>query len=361
MALETPLPPPQPTPLPHKGRSLPVRSASLADSVAEGGKPRRRILTRAANLLTTKGEPVRSLAESMLQIEATASYPPTTPSKHRRSHSNSVPSPTRPGEDVPVKISRRRSDGAASLGLGGSIRRTLREMAEASTTYLGRSKSRTKSKDSNLTNASPRRSAPPPAPVLVPQRSISSQSDTSTTVQPATRSRSIKGHLRSASDAVLRRPPRLPHSSSDPGFYHEDNRPQYDTMVTETPTVASPDEILDAPQVEQASEDTAGLPKRPLSTIHEPEDTTAPPQSALPTTSLEPATPVTSPPSASASASEVPIPSLLLNGVPMLKVSAKKQKRYFFRLDPDEGQILYLSKKQRISEFIVEQNYRVRY
>ncbi|KIP07397.1 hypothetical protein PHLGIDRAFT_89622 [Phlebiopsis gigantea 11061_1 CR5-6] len=32
----------------------------------------------------------------------------------------------------------------------------------------------------------------------------------------------------------------------------------------------------------------------------------------------------------------------------MLKVSAKKQKRYFFRLDPDEGQIIWHSKKLRI-------------
>lgn len=114
-------------------------------------------------------------------------------------------------------------------------------------------------------------------------------------------------------------------------------------MVTETPTVASQDEIPNALQIEPSSENITELPKRPLSTIHEPEAMAAPPQSAPP---------ITSP--SSASASEVPIPSLLLNGVPMVKVSAKKQKRYFFRLDPDEGQILYLSKKQRISERIVE-------
>ncbi|KAI0071890.1 PLC-like phosphodiesterase [Panus rudis PR-1116 ss-1] len=42
------------------------------------------------------------------------------------------------------------------------------------------------------------------------------------------------------------------------------------------------------------------------------------------------------------------IPPLLLQGVPMMKVSAKKQKRYIFRLDPDQGQIVWESKKLRI-------------
>ncbi|KAI0701985.1 PLC-like phosphodiesterase [Cytidiella melzeri] len=50
----------------------------------------------------------------------------------------------------------------------------------------------------------------------------------------------------------------------------------------------------------------------------------------------------------SAAANDFSIPSLVLNGVPMLKVSPKKQKRYFFRLDADEGQIIWQSKKLRI-------------
>ncbi|OSD01023.1 PLC-like phosphodiesterase [Trametes coccinea BRFM310] len=41
------------------------------------------------------------------------------------------------------------------------------------------------------------------------------------------------------------------------------------------------------------------------------------------------------------------VPQLLQGGVPMLKVSAKKQKRYLFRLDPDQGQIIWESKKLR--------------
>lgn len=45
---------------------------------------------------------------------------------------------------------------------------------------------------------------------------------------------------------------------------------------------------------------------------------------------------------------DVTVPQLLQQGVPMLKVSAKKQKRYTFRLDPDQGQIVWESKKLRI-------------
>ena len=43
------------------------------------------------------------------------------------------------------------------------------------------------------------------------------------------------------------------------------------------------------------------------------------------------------------------IPKDLLEGTLMLKVSAKKQKRYVFKLDPDQGQIIWQSKKLRIS------------
>ncbi|PCH36823.1 PLC-like phosphodiesterase [Wolfiporia cocos MD-104 SS10] len=45
---------------------------------------------------------------------------------------------------------------------------------------------------------------------------------------------------------------------------------------------------------------------------------------------------------------DVTVPQLLQQGVPMLKVSAKKQKRYVFKLDPDQGQIVWESKKLRI-------------
>ncbi|KAA1474582.1 1-phosphatidylinositol-4,5-bisphosphate phosphodiesterase 1 [Dentipellis sp. KUC8613] len=42
------------------------------------------------------------------------------------------------------------------------------------------------------------------------------------------------------------------------------------------------------------------------------------------------------------------VPQLLQQGTPMIKVSAKKQKRVVFRLDPDQGQIIWETKKHRI-------------
>ncbi|CCL99378.1 uncharacterized protein FIBRA_01396 [Fibroporia radiculosa] len=45
---------------------------------------------------------------------------------------------------------------------------------------------------------------------------------------------------------------------------------------------------------------------------------------------------------------DVTVPQLLQQGVPMLKVSAKKQKRVMIKLDPDQGQIVWESKKHRI-------------
>ena len=46
---------------------------------------------------------------------------------------------------------------------------------------------------------------------------------------------------------------------------------------------------------------------------------------------------------------DLSVPTLLQHGTPMLKVSTKKVKRLVFRLDPDQGQILWESKKSGIS------------
>ena len=46
---------------------------------------------------------------------------------------------------------------------------------------------------------------------------------------------------------------------------------------------------------------------------------------------------------------EVPVPALLQQGVLMTKVSAKSQKSYMFKLDADQGQIIWESKRLRIS------------
>lgn len=49
------------------------------------------------------------------------------------------------------------------------------------------------------------------------------------------------------------------------------------------------------------------------------------------------------------SSDEVKVPALLLHGTPLLKVSAKKVQTRLFKLDPDQGQILWESKKSGVS------------
>ena len=49
------------------------------------------------------------------------------------------------------------------------------------------------------------------------------------------------------------------------------------------------------------------------------------------------------------STTDVTVPDLLQKGTPMIKVSGKKQKNVVVRLDPDQGQIIWESKKHRIS------------
>jgi phosphatidylinositol phospholipase C, delta len=50
------------------------------------------------------------------------------------------------------------------------------------------------------------------------------------------------------------------------------------------------------------------------------------------------------------SMADVVVPQILQKGVPMTKVSATRQKTFVFQLDPDQGQIVWESKKRKISE-----------
>jgi phosphatidylinositol phospholipase C delta len=52
------------------------------------------------------------------------------------------------------------------------------------------------------------------------------------------------------------------------------------------------------------------------------------------------------------SMADVTVPLLLREGVQMTKVSPGKEKSYKFQLDPDQGQIIWQSKKLRISTYL---------
>jgi phosphatidylinositol phospholipase C, delta len=319
-----------------------------------------------AGLLTTKGRPVPAIADTAVETPASASPqllspppPPTTMSgtSHRRDHANSVPSYGLAAEQ-PQRSSgypRRRSDGSASLGLGGSIRRKLREVKDVGGAYLSRSLS---SRSSNGQSRKDECGASNSDLKLGMRRSISTRLSASSSAPRVGLSTllsggNIKRHGRSNSDVLWNRPS-VAHSASELDVVYS---PVFETSMSDLtvngsqenssqPVASSPKAITttsDASSPQSAettsSSTTDPLQLRPLSTIHEPEHVAEDVQS--PSSSLSPA---------AALASDFIIPQLLLNGVPMLKVSAKKQKRYFFRLDADEGQIIWQSKKLRISK-----------
>ena len=56
----------------------------------------------------------------------------------------------------------------------------------------------------------------------------------------------------------------------------------------------------------------------------------------------------------SASLADVTVPVLLQRGTPMTKVSGRKQTNIVCKLDPDQGQIIWESKKHRISTSLID-------
>jgi len=61
--------------------------------------------------------------------------------------------------------------------------------------------------------------------------------------------------------------------------------------------------------------------------------------------------PLSQPEPSSPTIGNICVPQLLQQGTPMTKVSAKKHQKFVFRLDADLGQIVWKSKKHKISEF----------
>ncbi|KAJ3524795.1 hypothetical protein NM688_g8501 [Phlebia brevispora] len=130
------------------------------------------------------------------------------------------------------------------------------------------------------------------------------------------------------------------HANSDPVISYQSAPTDLFVMesmsLTSLVPVKSPESIVDVPS--QSSGETGGT-GTDGSTPVDAEPALASPAGS-PTT-LSPGSP-------SVHLVDVSVPRLLLNGIPMLKVSAKKQKQCFFKLDPDQGQILWYTRKLRI-------------
>lgn len=242
---------------------------------------RPRMLHRAANLLTTKGEPVPAIADTILASDPDSDYTP---------------------------LRRRRTDG--STGLGGSIRRKLSQVKDVGTTVARRASF----KRSPSTPAPTARTAPPvAASELLPPET------TTFTLSPVLWVKRRRSHRRAQSESLPTRP-RVNHAPAD-----SEGTPVDVDLPSHNPS--SP-HLRPRPLTRMAS-----LPESPISEQQQQQQ-------------AQQAAPVAQP----AASTDATIPQLLQQGVPMLKVSAKKQKRYMFRLDPDQGQIIWESKKLRFSE-----------
>lgn len=239
--------------------------------------PVSRGLHRAAGLLTTKGEPVPAIADTILASDFTLDH---------------------------ESLRRRRTDGG---GLGGSIKRKLHQVRDAGTNVARRA---------SFKRHAP--AVPPPPPLLesasepLPESSSETSSrylsppSTSFTLSPVVWVQRRQSHRRAQSESL----------STRPRVGHDHNT---------SPSADSP--FLSPPPTPLTR--MASLPESPI--VEQPS---------------EPVFPVAQP----SSSVDATVPPLLQVGVPMIKVSAKKQKRYFFRLDADQGQIIWQSKKLRFSE-----------
>ncbi len=251
------------------------------------------MLHRAANLLTTKGEPVPAIAETLFQLEsqsATASPSDDTVtsslnSKLSQPHSSA--------------LTRRRSESSASLG--GSIKRGLVKVKDVSVTVVRRGSFKRQKSSSEKS---------------IRDTSISEAGSSTITASPQSSTRpsdSKKSHRRSYSDVLWTRP----------RFWYSSSEPTIQTIREERPSLTIPQSTFSPIQehLPHSSPSIANHPPSPLSATTR-------------TVKME----------------EFKVPGLLQQGVPMLKVSSRKQKKYIFKLDPDQGRIIWESKSLRFSE-----------
>jgi phosphatidylinositol phospholipase C, delta len=129
---------------------------------------------------------------------------------------------------------------------------------------------------------------------------------------------------RSKAPTVILKPLETEHKSSSTGS-RRDLRSYSQSVFGSRPMTSSTSQ--------RRSFDTSPTPSRHLSL-------SAPTMSASPISQTDS--------SSSESVADVAVPELLQTGTPMTKVSTSKHKKYVFRIDPDQGQIVYDSKVQKV-------------
>ena len=280
----------------------------------------KRTLQRAANLLTSRGQPRPELKASLLEMSAAArgaavAIVAVGEGERTEGVGENAREDAREGEGegrghgVDVRgHGRSRSEGSAGVRRLSSLKRTLMSVKEGASASLASGvQTVARSKSWRFSGS---------------KASSGGQEE-----QHARGGQKRKGHARSMSDAPPPRP-RLVFSpdGSDRAFASNSNS----IHGTGSTDVVHPAHIL-----RKASTRASTSPSMQMSPVVE-----SPSQAHA-----RAAGPLAQP----ASIADVAVPQLLQQGTPMIKVSAKKQKRVVFRLDPDQGQIIWEGKKHRIS------------
>jgi len=271
----------------------------MAHSKTAGPSPPVSPLRRAKNILTSLGQPSPELRDIMLLDESAVDL--------EEDESPSTPFLTPQPSPSPSRLSLRRNTGSGSGG-GSSPLASLRRVRDA-TVQLVRSKS------SGERSPAGRPKRQHKTEKVRHGRSLS-DAIPATSRSPASQAATVtvKG--------LLFTPPGSPHSVS---------------ITTQSPSRA--------PSVSPRSA-SVPLPALNMHLESFPLPPSSPmPLSPVPNEDHPPPVPVAQ----TASTLDLTVPDLLQSGIPMIKVSGKKQTNVVFRLDPDQGQIIWESKKHRIS------------
>ena len=259
----------------------------------DGPSPPVSPLKRAINILTSRGLPSPELRDIFLDESAVDMEEDETSSSPFLSPR---PSPS------PSRLSLRRNTGSGSGG--SSPLASLRRMKDATVSLV-------RSKSSGERGAG-----------VHPKRQF--QSDKLR--------HSRTGSLSDAIFASSRSPVR---QASAKGLLFTPASPPSVTITTQSPSRAP-----------STSPRRATDPLPALNNMHLASFSSSPMSSSLLVLD-DPAVPV--PEAQSASTLDLTVPDLIQRGTPMIKVSGRKQTNVVFRLDPDQGQIIWESKKHRIS------------
>ena len=282
----------------------------------------KRTLQRAANLLTSRGQPRPELKASLLEMSAAArgaavAIVAVRGGERTEGAGENAREGVREGEGegrghgVDVRgHGRSRSEGSAGVRRLSSLKRTLMSVKEGASASLASGvQTVARSKSWRFSGS---------------KASSGGQEE-----QHARGGQKRKGHARSMSDAPPPRP-RLVFSpdGSDRAFASNSNS----IHGTGSTDVVHPAHILRKASTRASMSSQMSTQMSPV--VESPSEAHA----RAAGTVAQPA-----------SIADVAVPQLLQQGTPMIKVSAKKQKRVVFRLDPDQGQIIWEGKKHRIS------------